>query len=310
MPWVVGIDEAGYGPNLGPLLQAAVAVKLPASDVAGWDTLKPHVRRHTDRDKTRTLVDDSKLVHSGKNGLQKLEQGLVALLGLSATTLGDWLNRIALEHVVNDLQAEAWYDSTLSLPLFPNPPADLRSTLLTLNIETQIVGVNLVTTPVFNRIVHGSESKATVLSIGLSNLLATLQHGLSGDDKIHVYCDKQGGRNFYGPLLQGAFPEGWVVTEHESATESRYRIENLGRNVSIIFRPRADSGSISVALASMLCKYLREVCMLQFNKYWQCHLPSLKSTAGYPVDAKRFIAEIRPLLGKVGLVEDLVWRVR
>ena len=75
MPWVVGIDEAGYGPNLGPLLQAAVAVKMPASDVAGWDTLKPYIRRHADRDKKRTLVDDSKRVHSGKNGLEKLEQG-------------------------------------------------------------------------------------------------------------------------------------------------------------------------------------------------------------------------------------------
>ena len=310
MPWIVGIDEAGYGPNLGPLLQAAVAVKLPESDVAGWDTLNRHVRRHTDRDRKRLLVDDSKRVHSGKNGLEKLEQGLVALLGLSATTFGDWLNQIALEHVVNDLQAEAWYDSTLSLPTFPNPPADLRPTLLALNIETQIVGVNLVTTPVFNRIVNGSESKATVLSIGLSNLLATLQQVLSGDDKIHVCCDKQGGRNFYGPLLQGAFADGWVVTEHESATESRYRVENIGRDVSIIFRPRADSGSISVALASMLCKYLREVCMLQFNKYWQQHLPSLKPTAGYPVDAKRFMAEIRPIFSQAGLTEDLVWRVR
>ena len=142
------------------------------------------------------------------------------------------------------------------------------------------------------------------------NLLASLQYGLSGDDIIHVYCDKQGGRNFYGPLLQGAFAEGWVVTEHESATESRYHIEKLGRDVSIIFRPRADSGSISVALASMLCKYLREVCMLQFNKYWQQHLPTLKPTAGYPVDAKRFMTEIRPCLNRLGIEEELVWRVR
>ena len=36
MPWVVGIDEAGYGPNLGPLVQAAVALHLPDDDPAGW----------------------------------------------------------------------------------------------------------------------------------------------------------------------------------------------------------------------------------------------------------------------------------
>ena len=45
MPWVVGIDEAGYGPNLGPLVQAAVALHLPAADPAGWDALKGTVRR-------------------------------------------------------------------------------------------------------------------------------------------------------------------------------------------------------------------------------------------------------------------------
>jgi ribonuclease HIII len=65
MPWVVGIDEAGYGPNLGPLVQAAVAVKLPDADPAGWDTLKPHVRRAKEKADKRVLVDDSKLVHSG-----------------------------------------------------------------------------------------------------------------------------------------------------------------------------------------------------------------------------------------------------
>ena len=32
MPWVIGIDEAGYGPNLGPLVQAAAAIWMPPDD--------------------------------------------------------------------------------------------------------------------------------------------------------------------------------------------------------------------------------------------------------------------------------------
>ena len=49
----------------------------------------------------------------------------------------------------------------------------------------------------------------------------------------------------------------------------------------------------TVALASMLCKYLREVCMRQFNRFWEKHVPGIEPTAGYPVDAKRFYEAIQ-----------------
>jgi hypothetical protein len=152
-------------------------------------------------------------------------------------------------------------------------------------------------------------SKGTVLGRGLIDLIGSLTTAVPADGEPLVFaCDKQGGRNFYASILQEAFPEGWVVAERESADESRYRVEGLPRDVSITFRPRADGDSISVALASMLCKYLREVCMRQFNRFWARHVPGLQATAGYPVDAKRFFAEIRPAMEKLGLVADQVWR--
>ena len=67
---------------------------------------------------------------------------------------------------------------------------------------------------------------------------------------------------------------------------------------------------LAVALASMLCKYLRELCMRQFNRFWEKHVPGLEPTAGYPVDAKRYYEAIQPAMEKLGLVEDQVWRKR
>jgi ribonuclease HII len=129
-------------------------------------------------------------------------------------------------------------------------------------------------------------------------------------DSVQVICDKQGGRNAYAPLVQAGFPDSWVVTEVESADESRYRVENLAWPVTVVFRPRADSGSVAVAIASMLAKYLRELSMKQFNDYWATHIPGIAPTAGYPVDAQRFLKEIRPHLESVGITEDRIWRSR
>jgi hypothetical protein len=306
MPWVVGIDEAGYGPNLGPLVQVAVAVRLPDHDPAGWETLRPCVRRCCDPDDERLLIDDSKKVYAGPGGLAGLEVGALSAFDSVPPTLNDLLGRAAPGWCRNDLAGEAWFAPACPLPVCGTgrltPAARLS--------HVGAVRAHLVPAARFNTVVDESGSKATVLSRGLTEIAAATAAALPPGERVVFHCDKHGGRNFYAAMLQHAFPDGWVVAVKESATESRYRIANLDREVEVVFRPRADAESVAVALASMTAKYLREVCMMQFNAFWAKHVPGLKPTAGYPGDAKRFYDAIRPAMDRLGLPADAVWRKR
>ena len=311
MPWVVGIDEAGYGPNLGPLVQAAVALNLPDGDPAGWDTLKPVVRRAHEKPDGRLFIDDSKKVYT-RGGLEALERGVWSIVGADPHTIHDFLwSSGDVPAWGEELLAESWFDGSASIPLHIDPGAEWEaSEPVRAAINSQWCGdYRIVPAPRFNRMVDEYGSKGTILGRGLIELLTSLTDAVPADGQPIVFaCDKQGGRNFYASILQEAFPDGWVVAERESAEESRYRIEHTPREISITFRPRADGDSVSVALASMLCKYLREVCMKQFNRFWATRVPGIAPTAGYPMDAKRFFTEIQPAMAKLGLTADQVWR--
>src|SRR5450755_3884723 len=105
--WVVGIDEAGYGPNLGPLVQAAVGLHLPDDDPAGWETLKTVVRRSHEKDDGRLLIDDSKKVYTS-GGLEALEKSVLVLAPIS----GDVAEEVRITTNVaglNELARQDWF---------------------------------------------------------------------------------------------------------------------------------------------------------------------------------------------------------
>jgi ribonuclease HII len=319
VPWIIGTDEAGYGPNLGPLVIAGIVLKVPEL----WDSesLYDHLRHCvTDQvsDRSRCIFADSKLLYKPGQGLQRLEENvLAAATNVLSEPAGNWQsfwNRMttATESERSELP---WYkDFDRDLPLaaaqsrIDELGAQLRSGLADAGVKLTAVRVRVVLTPEFNRRVARAGSKADILTDTTLRLVQSLSESLP-DGLVMIHCDKHGGRNHYLPALQTVFPERLVEVRCEGRTKSEYRWGASQRRRQIQFVAKGDR-LLPSALASLFAKYVRETAMLAFNAFWQHQIPSIKPTAGYPQDAKRFHAEIGPVQRKLGIPDEILWRVK
>ena len=78
MPWHIGIDEAGYGPNLGPFVMTLVACQTP-DDRDLWEVMKSCVRRADEPADDRMIVADSKQVYAPASGDARQSQAPVII---------------------------------------------------------------------------------------------------------------------------------------------------------------------------------------------------------------------------------------
>ena len=211
-------------------------------------------------------------------------------------------------HHRDDVDAPPWYRAeSLALPVESSDVSLVEPWRLAcerLGVRLIAMRADVVEPCRFNRLVRQFDNKAAATSHLAMNLLRGIWHP---DDKTEalVVADKHGGRNRYEPLLAETFPGTNIITVEEGAERSIYRIGHG----ELRFQPRAEEHG-PVALASMTAKYLREVAMHQFNAFWRGHLPDIKPTQGYPLDAKRFRAEIADAQRRLEITDDVLWRER
>ena len=317
MVWIVGVDEAGYGPNLGPFVMTSVACRADdtLADACLWRALRPAVRRADDADDGRFAVDDSKAVYSTMRGLAALEHGVLAALWRDQSgPLSTFIDAFCAEPVAAELGGEAWYTGDGGLPGHATPD-EIATAAVRFDEACTAAGVRgwkacsvVVCPPRFNALLDAAGTKGAVLAHALAELLRASRSLAPLDESLTFHIDKHGGRNTYTAQLQDAFAADFVQPLQEGMLASVYRVHGLGRDVRLAFRPRADSGHFCVALASMVSKYLRERLMEEFNRFWLEHTPGLKPTAGYPGDARRFYDAIRPTAERLGIAEAALWR--
>ncbi|HVI00604.1 MAG TPA: hypothetical protein VM869_17925 [Enhygromyxa sp.] len=337
-----GFDEAGLGPTLGPLVVAGFATAGtrggdwgPCDDLRG--PLAKLVGEPGCRD-GRIEVGDSKKIHLGPRKLARVERTALATVtwvhGRTPQTVGELLDLVATPSFESDGDRRAPWWSTLDerLPIeceraeIEQLGDDLGKLARKVKIRPLWYRADVISAARINReiaIEHRREGTKNTWATHTVLRLAKLAVDQLDASQLAIWCDKAGGRSAYTEPLRRAFPELSAAAAHdmplfgspaimlerlgEQSERSCYRMSSAARRIELGFVMGGDICDPRISWASILAKYLRELIMRSLNRHFAARVPELRPTAGYPEDARRFIAEVEAALGENGGLERAAW---
>lgn len=323
MPLILaGIDEAGYGPLLGPLCVGGTVFRIDswtpgesAPDL--WKLLSRGVCKKPGDKRSRIAVDDSKKLkgpndRTTRHPLHELERAVLAFLAClghrpeTDLTLFETLGARAERH--------AWYDGDpLACPVSLQAEQvgiaanQLRGAFDGAGVSLAELKCCAVGEAAFNDLIARTGTKAATTGWATSRHLRDIWNRWGPEEEScaggpRVVCDAHGGRTDYADYLARAVPGATVQIIEQTPERSRYLLtgttpeDSRPRAMTVMFRPEAESACLAVALASMTAKLVRELMMARFNRYWCAQMPDLKPTAGYNLDARRWLRDAENIL--------------
>lgn len=313
--YLIGVDEAGLAPNLGPLVITATFWELPSPLPSSsiWQAFSPVLSQERSKDSSRLHIADSKEVHQASKGLYALERGVFSALALLDHKPGNLqaLWSTLSPHGSEEFLTEPWNaESPLTLPVetdleeIDHHSANWKQHCEETGIHLRGIRSEIVSTSRYNRLVGEYGNKSIVLSRLSLGLLRNFWDPGS-DDRYFIISDKHGGRNRYDELIAEIADEEFIIRVEESTFCSTYRV----RQSEFRFQVGGEE-HLPVAIASMISKYVREASLIPFNDYFRRRIPGLKPTKGYPVDAARFRDDVQHIQQELGITDAQFWRCR
>jgi ribonuclease HII len=319
MAVLVGIDEAGFGPILGPLVVSSSAFSLGRdllkSDL--WQVLRRSVGSRRRGLGGRLLITDSKKAFSRSAGIGGLERTVLASLrcaGGEPATLGELLSLLCPD-CFERLRDYPWYEGCDGLRLSANA-ADGKIASSVLRDDLAANGMELLElrsycfdVAHYNKMVGNVKNKASVLFTATAGLIDRAFRTLDEDD-LQIVVDRQGGRVHYRKVLRRMFDDLELTILCENPSLSSYELTGRGKRMRIHFSVGADGRYLPVSLSSMVSKYVRELLVGRINAYFAGFDATLKPTAGYWKDGQRFIKDLKSTLPHVRIDDNQLIRCR
>jgi hypothetical protein len=326
-----GIDEAGYGPLLGPLCVGCATVAIEGLDPHApdlrapnlWTLLKDAVCDAPGDKRSRIAIADSKRLKGAKESkshpLRHLERGVLSVAGLAAGagvagSANDSELFAALGVEVPSLADAPWYGSMTELPV-GNDRDGIAIATNRLRVAAGATGVRFL--PLACEVLDGrrfneraAKSQKSELNFDMALRHVDRLWRAHAGQHPRVVIDRHGGRVHYREPLQLFFPDARVAIVAETETLSRYRLEDDRGALTISFEVESESRHLPNALASMTAKFTRELFMERMNRFFRGHIAELKPTAGYVEDGRRYLKDISPTLRELGIASERLVRAR